>query len=225
MSEKNKLASSLGLFLRRMFDLMVLNILWLLCCLPVFTFGPASSALARVMITLVRGGSEAVAKNFFIAFRRDFGRAVVLGLIGLAGLAIAVSDILFAVSLSGGMKILFLIVAVLVSSLVFSYLAYIFALHAFFENSIAGQIRNALSLAAASPMETLAIWLCFAVPVATILLLPRIVLVYIGFLYILFGVSCPAYFAAKHQAKVIARFDGTQPPSQKDEENHKQTKG
>ncbi len=217
MSEKNKLASSLGLFLRRMFDLMVLNILWLLCCLPVFTFGPASSALARVMITLVRGGSEAVAKNFFIAFRRDFGRAVVLGLIGLAGLAIAVSDILFAVSLSGGMKILFLIVAVLVSSLVFSYLAYIFALHAFFENSIAGQIRNALSLAAASPMDTLAIWLCFAVPVAAILLLPRIVLVYIGFLYILFGVSCPAYFAAKHQAKVIARFDGTQPPSQNDE--------
>ena len=217
MSEKNKLASSLGLFLRRMFDLMVLNVLWLLCCLPVFTFGPASSALARVMITLVRGGSEAVAKNYFIAFRRDFGRAVVLGLIGLAGLAIAVSDILFAVSLSGGMKILFLIVAVLVSSLVFSYLAYIFALHAFFENSIAGQIRNALSLAAASPMETLAIWLCFAVPVAAILLLPRIVLVYIGFLYILFGVSCPAYFAAKHQAKVIARFDGTQPPSQKDE--------
>ena len=217
MSEKNKLASSLGLFLRRMFDLMVLNILWLLCCLPVFTFGPASSALARVMITLVRGGSEAVAKNFFIAFRRDFGRAVVLGLIGLLGLAIAVSDILFALSLSGGMKILFLIVAVLVSSLVFSYLAYIFALHAFFENSIAGQIRNALSLAAASPMETLAIWLCFAVPVAAILLLPRIVLVYIGFLYILFGVSCPAYFAAKHQAKVIARFDGTQPPSQKDE--------
>ncbi len=217
MSEKNKLASSLGLFLRRMFDLMVLNILWLLCCLPVFTFGPASSALARVMITLVRGGSEAVAKNYFIAFRRDFGRAVVLGLIGLLGLAIAVSDILFALSLSGGMKILFLIVAVLVSSLVFSYLAYIFALHAFFENSIAGQIRNALSLAAASPMETLAIWLCFAVPVAAILLLPRIVLVYIGFLYILFGVSCPAYFAAKHQAKVIARFDGTQPPSQKDE--------
>ena len=217
MSEKNKLASSLGLFLRRMFELMVLNILWLLCCLPVFTFGPASSALARVMITLVRGGSEAVAKNYFIAFRRDFGRAVVLGLIGLAGLAIAVSDILFAVSLSGGMKILFLIVAVLVSSLVFSYLAYIFALHAFFENSIAGQIRNALSLAAASPMETLAIWLCFAVPVAAILLLPQIVLVYIGFLYILFGVSCPAYFAAKHQAKVIARFDGTQPPSQKDE--------
>ena len=210
MEGKSKLASSLGLFLRRLWDLMVLNILWILCCLPVFTFGPATSALSRVMITLVRGGSEAVAKNFFLAFRRDFGKAVILGLIGLLGLAVAVSDILFAVSLTGGMRIVFLIVAVLVSSLVFSYLAYVFALHAFFENSIVGQIKNALSLAAAAPLDTLKIWFCFAVPVAAFLLLPEIAVIYIGFLYILFGISAPAYFAAKHQSKVIARFDGTQ---------------
>ena len=210
MDGKSKLASSLGLFLRRLWDLMVLNILWILCCLPVFTFGPATSALSRVMITLVRGGSEAVARNFFLAFRRDFGKAVILGLIGLLGLAVAVSDILFAVSLTGGMRIVFLIVAVLVSSLVFSYLAYVFALHAFFENSIVGQIKNALSLAAAAPLDTLKIWFCFAVPVAVFLLLPEIAVIYIGFLYILFGISAPAYFAAKHQSKVIARFDGTQ---------------
>ena len=210
MDGKSKLASSLGLFLRRLWDLMVLNILWILCCLPVFTFGPATSALSRVMITLVRGGSEAVARNFFLAFRRDFGKAVILGLIGLLGLAVAVSDILFAVSLTGGMRIVFLIVAVLVSSLVFSYLAYVFALHAFFENSIVGQIKNALSLAAAAPLDTLKIWFCFAVPVAAFLLLPEIAVIYIGFLYILFGISAPAYFAAKHQSKVIARFDGTQ---------------
>ena len=210
MDGKSKLASSLGLFLRRLWDLMVLNILWILCCLPVFTFGPATSALSRVMITLVRGGSEAVARNFFLAFRRDFGKAVILGLIGLLGFAVAVSDILFAVSLTGGMRIVFLIVAVLVSSLVFSYLAYVFALHAFFENSIVGQIKNALSLAAAAPLDTLKIWFCFAVPVAAFLLLPEIAVIYIGFLYILFGISAPSYFAAKHQSKVIARFDGTQ---------------
>ncbi len=108
------------------------------------------------------------------------------------------------------MRIVFLIVAVLVSSLVFSYLAYVFALHAFFENSIVGQIKNALSLAAAAPLDTLKIWFCFAVPVAAFLLLPEIAVIYIGFLYILFGISAPAYFAAKHQSKVIARFDGTQ---------------
>ena len=216
MREKNKLASSLGTFLRRLCDLMVLNVLWILCSLPVFTVGPATSALARVTIHLARDESEAVVKNFFLAFRRDFGKAVVLGLIALAGLAIAVSDIVFAISLSGGMRVLFLIVAVLVSSIVFSCLAYVFALHAFFENSVVGQIKNALSLAVASPVETLKIWICFAVPVAAFLLLPRYILIYIGFLYILFGISCPAYFAARYQAKVIARFDGTQPPAQED---------
>jgi hypothetical protein len=46
--------------------------------------------------------------------------------------------------------------------------------------------------------------------VAAFLLLPEIAVIYIGFLYILFGISAPAYFAAKHQSKVIARFDGTQ---------------
>ena len=213
MSEKNKLASSLGTFLRRLWDLMVLNVLWILCSLPVFTVGPATSALARVTINLVRDESEAVGKNFFLAFRRDFGKAVILGLIALAGLAIAISDILFAISLTGGMRIVFAIVAVLVSSIVFSYHAYIFALHAFFDNSVVGQIKNALSLAAASPVDTLMIWICFAVPVAVFLLLPRYILIDIGFLYILFGISCPAYFAARHQTKVIARFDGTQPPA------------
>ncbi|MBR4473857.1 MAG: DUF624 domain-containing protein [Oscillospiraceae bacterium] len=214
MNGKSKLASSLGVFLRRLCDLMVLNILWILCSLPVFTLGPATSALARVSLNLARDESEAVVRNFFLAFRRDFGKAVILGLIGLAGLVIAVSDIVFAISLSGGMRIVFLIVAILVSSLVFSYLAYVFALHASFENSVAGQIRNALSLAAAAPVDTLMIWVCFAVPTAAFMLLPRYILVYIGFLYILFGISCPAYFAAGHQAKVIARFDGTQRPQE-----------
>lgn len=217
MSEKNKLASSLGTFLRRAWDLMILNILWILCSLPIFTIGPATSALARVSLNLARDSSEAVASNYFVAFRRDFWKAVLLGLIGLAGLAIAVSDILYAISLSGGMRIVFLIVAILVSSLVFSYLAYVFALHAFFENSVVGQIKNALSLAAAAPVDTLMIWICFAVPTAAFLLLPRYILVYIGFLYILFGMSCPAYFAAKYQAKVIARFDGTQRPQEEEQ--------
>lgn len=211
MDRNNKLASSLGAFLRALFDLMALNIVWVICCVPVFTFGPASSALSRALIRMVRGESTSAVRDFFLSFRRDFGKAVVLGLIGLLGLAIIVSDYLFAVSYVGGMRTLFLIVAVLAGSIVMSYISYVFCLHAFYENSIPGHTRNALALASSSPFETLKIWICFAVPAAAFLLLPGIAVAYIGFLYILFGVSAPAYFAAKHQVKVIARFDSTQP--------------
>ena len=207
MKPKNKLAASLGAFLRGLCDLMILNILWALCCIPVFTIGPACSALSRVSVNLVRDESSSILKEFFLSFLRDFGKAVVLGLIGLFGLAVVVSDFLFAVSLEGAMKVVFLIVAVVVSSFVASYLAYVFPLHAFYVNCLSGHIKNALALASTSPMETLKIWICFAVPVAVFFLLPTVAAAYLGSLYILFGVSAPAYFAAKQQTKVIARFD------------------
>ena len=210
MDRNNKLASSLGAFLRALFDLMALNIVWIICCVPVFTFGPACSALSRALIRIVRGESTSAVRDFFLSFRRDVGKAVVLGLLGLLGLAIIVSDYLFAVSYEGAVRTLFLIVAVLAGSIVMSCLSYVFCLHAFYENSIAGHVKNALALASSSPFETLKIWICFAVPIAAFLLLPGIAVAYIGFLYILFGMSAPAYFAAKQQVKVIARFDGTQ---------------
>lgn len=208
MDRRDKLKSSLGSFLRCLCDLMVLNVLWLLCCIPLVTFGPATSALSRVLVKLVRDDPAPVIREFFLSLRRDFGRAVVLGLLGLLGLAVAVTDYRYAVSLEGGMRTLFLIVAILVGSFVASYLAYVFPLHAFYDNTLSGHIRNALALAAASPAETVLIWLCFAIPVAAVLLLPAAALIRLGFLYVLFGVSAPAYFAAKQQAKVLARFGG-----------------
>ena len=207
MNRRDKLKSSLGSLLRALCDLMILNILWIVCCVPVVTFGPTSSALSRALIRMVQGESTSAVRDFFLSFRRDFGKAVVLGLIGLLGLAVIASDYLFAVSLEGVMRILFLIVAILAGSFVLSYVAYVFPLHAFYENSIIGQIKNAFALAAANPGETLLIWICFAVPVVAFLLLPPVAVAYLGSLYILFGVSAPAYFAAKHQAKVFARFD------------------
>ena len=108
------------------------------------------------------------------------------------------------------MKVLFLIVAVIVGSIVASYAAYVFPLHAFFDNSIPAHIKNSLAMAASCPLETVLIWLCFAIPAAALIFLPEIVIVYLGFLFILFGISAPAWFAAKHQAKVLARFEGAQ---------------
>lgn len=216
MEPKSRLKTSLGNFLRSLFDLMVLNIIWIICSVPVFTIGPATSALTRVLIKQAKEESPtSVIKEFFLSFRRDFGKAVVLGLLGLLGAAIAVSDYLYAVSLGGVMKTLFLIVAVIVGSIVASFASYAFPLHAFYGNTVSGHIKNALALAASCPVDTVLIWLCFAVPAAALIFLPEIVIVYMGFLYILFGVSAPAWFAAKHQAKVLAKFDGSQAPPEK----------
>ncbi len=65
----------------QIFDLFILNILWLVCCLPVFTIGPSTTAFYYCLINLVRGEEGYVSKDFFRSFRRNFRQAVPLGLI------------------------------------------------------------------------------------------------------------------------------------------------
>ena len=72
--------SPLMQFLSRAADLIWVNLLVLVCSIPVFTIGPACSALSRVSVNLVRDESSSILKEFFLSFLRDFGKAVVLGL-------------------------------------------------------------------------------------------------------------------------------------------------
>ena len=208
MNQNNKLASSLGAFLRVLCDLMLLNILWLICSLPVVTVGLSTSALCCVSLKLARGEPVATVRTFFGAMKQNLGQALLLGLIGLVGIAVAVVDWLFALEQEGNLRTLYFVVGVIVSAVVLAYWAWVFALNAGFENSLAGTIKNAFSLAFVEPGKTLLIWIAFAVPVLCFLFLPEIAVLYIGWAYILFAVSAPAYIAARNQVKVFARFGG-----------------
>ena len=42
-------------FMSRIADLVIVNILWLVFCIPVFTIGASTAAMYRVTLNLVRG--------------------------------------------------------------------------------------------------------------------------------------------------------------------------
>ena len=65
-------------------DLVVLNILWLLCCLPVVTAGASTLALFAIVHKIAAGEDYRTASGFFKAFRRDFKQATALWLVVLA---------------------------------------------------------------------------------------------------------------------------------------------
>lgn len=62
------------------FDIFVLNTLWLLCCLPIFTIGPSTTAFFYAMMNLVRGEEGYVSKDFFHSFRQNFKQGICLGI-------------------------------------------------------------------------------------------------------------------------------------------------
>ena len=64
-------------FLNKVTDLLILNLVTLLLCLPVITAGAALTAMHYVLLKMVRGEEGYIVKSFFRAFKREFRQATV----------------------------------------------------------------------------------------------------------------------------------------------------
>ena len=65
----------------RIADLVIVNILWLVFCIPVFTIGASTAAMYRVTLNLVRGEGGGVVRSFWASFKLNFNQGVLLFLI------------------------------------------------------------------------------------------------------------------------------------------------
>ena len=61
------------------FDAFTVNTLWLLCCLPVVTIGPATAAAYYCLIERLLGQSVYISRDFFRSFRQNLKQGIVLG--------------------------------------------------------------------------------------------------------------------------------------------------
>ncbi|MBA4383495.1 MAG: hypothetical protein C0410_02045 [Anaerolinea sp.] len=59
----------LFLFGEQLFNIMVVSILWVICCIPIVTILPATSALYYVAVKQVRKNNGSFLNNFFGSFR------------------------------------------------------------------------------------------------------------------------------------------------------------
>lgn len=76
------------------FDVITVTLLFLLCCLPVFTVGAAASAMYATMIAVAEDTCAGVVRSYFRAFRDNFRQATLLWLpAAVVGLVVA-GDIL-----------------------------------------------------------------------------------------------------------------------------------
>lgn len=54
--------------MERVWTLVVLNVLWVLCSLPVVTIGPSTAALYQVLGKVIQGEDSHTARKFFAAW-------------------------------------------------------------------------------------------------------------------------------------------------------------
>ena len=127
-------------------QMMVSTLTWLVCCLPIFTVGAATVALYRMMFNLKEDRSCAF-KEIFRAFRENFWKATAIWLLLLLCAALLVVGFYGMVLLENVvLRAVALILFCALFFLVYIAAIYAFPLTAYFENTLAGTLRNAIGM-------------------------------------------------------------------------------
>lgn len=168
-------------------DLVVLNLVFLLTCLPVFTIGPAVTALYTLCFRL-SGGREGTLKAYFRAFRDNFRQGVGLGLLATAWVAASAVNLLWAAQ-SGTLVLVLLGTVICLGVMVLSYA---FPLLSRFDSTLGNTLKNALLLCLGHLPRSLLIGAVNMLPVLLVLTWPD-VFFRMGALWLLAWFSASAY--------------------------------
>ena len=136
-------------FMNRVADLMWLNILFVLCCIPVVTIGPSITAMFYVTLKMVRNEESYITKSYFKSFKQNFIQATVIWLIAIAAGGLLLLDYYIVsgrISVSMGNGTMISVMQVLMIVVFIFYLftfTFVFPLLSKFDNSIKNTIKSA----------------------------------------------------------------------------------
>ena len=155
-------------FLSFMADLMILNLLTLLCCVPIVTAGASFTAMHYVLTKMVRNEEGYITKSFFHAFKQNLlqGTFIWIGMIGAGALLCA--DWLLLLSVDSDLKS-YLLILLYGAAIILSLAAlYVFPVLSRYHNTIRGTIKMAFTLMVVGMgyLRTVANVMLFLVPVA-----------------------------------------------------------
>ncbi len=125
-----------------------LNILWFVCCLPVFTVGVSTTALFYVTLKIAKNEEGAVTRAFFRSFKENFRQATIVWLILLAvGVLLGIDGYIFYhMRFENVLWILGTAVFMVAVAAYVIVLMYIFPLMARFDNTIWAMFKNSLMI-------------------------------------------------------------------------------
>lgn len=187
--------SMLGRFLYWIADIFILNILWIIFSLPIFTIGASTTALYYSMMQRQRRDESYIHKNFIKAFKENFKQSTILWLIMILVALVLFADLRIGLFFNINQNLLigkiFIVVSVILMIPYLFVLLYIFPIQAKFENTIKDNLKNAILMAIGHLGYTLLLLMI----VATFVVLTLFSRAFIG-VEILLGVGLYAYLTS-----------------------------
>ena len=194
-------------------DLIVLNIVFLISCIPLFTIGAAISALYHVAIRMVRKEDMYIGVAFFKAFRDCFKQSTLLFLPLLLACAFFGADLyIIHKVIDPAYTYLQYPIWFIVFALI-SIMIYAFPLIGMYENKTKQVLKNAILLSLSNIPTTIFI---IVLHLFVIFLCSRSgeTLVIIFSLALFFGCAAMAHFCSLFLSRILARCEQPAQPGQ-----------
>lgn len=189
-------------FLTDLFDLLILNLITIILCIPVVTAVPALTALHYVTLKMARDESSYIIKSYFHSFKDNFKQSFLIGLLFLAAGIIIYMDWRVVWGMQDlfpqALRIVFTAALIVVILLMF----WVIPIQAHFENPIRTTLRNSILMSLGNFPRTLLMIVVWIIPVVLVLVS------YAAWAVVfMFGLSAPAFVCAKIYSPVFKRFE------------------
>lgn len=193
-------------FLSRICDLMILNLLCIVFCLPVITAGASVTALYSVTLKMAKNEEAYIVKGFLKAFKENFKQSTIIWLImAFAGIVMCV-DYQAATLLPEKLISVFRIFIFIFAFIYVMIFTYIFPYTARFENTLKNIFKNSLLIAILNLPWTILL-IVYPLILVFFTFLAPFTLVYGSMLWIFFGFAVVAYWNSLIFRKVFVKYE------------------
>ena len=196
-------------------DMICLNVMWLICCIPIITIGASTTALYTVMLRMVKNEEGYIFRGFLKAFKSNFKQSTLIWLILLLLGIVWTVDFRVAGFMPGMAGIILRAIFLALGFILLSVMIYIFPLTARYENGIKATFKNALILTVAKLPYT---FLMVAIVVAAVFasLWSAFTLLFSLPLWLFFGVSLIVWINSYILRRVFVVFENSDSTAEED---------
>lgn len=187
-------------------DIIILNVITFICCIPIVTVGAAFTSLHYVCLKMVRGEECYIVKDYFKAFKSNFKQATAIWLIFFVAICVFIGDIIVMYVVEIEFHFLIRALVLLLGIVVTSTFMYVFPMQAKFANPVKQTIKNAFKASILQfPKTIVMIAMMFIPPVLIVMygnLIPIVIMTFI---------AVPAYVSAMMYNKFFKKIEKMYP--------------
>ena len=167
-----KIGSPFMELLTHLANLMLLSLLWIVCCIPVVTVVPASVALYYVSLKMVRKVNYSICKDFFHSFIDNLKQGIVLNIVFLICIVLLSVNYFVFSSIQSSLSQVASAILLLLTISFLNTMLYTFPLQAQFANTVLGTLKNAFFMSIQRLPNTIIILLLNMLSVIFALIFP-----------------------------------------------------